>query len=174
MVTSAGQLSRVAVIGGILLALSAPVRAQLARLPEIELTPPSELFHSEANLPPDMPYVDVDQRLDGYSAPPPGYGEPVYGEFLPDGSIYRSYLAGVKESRMSATFFDDQGEGPYMDGTLGGRFGIYRYGTHDPVRPTGIQLDVEGSAQLRLDMTNSDRDLAAVDFRVGLPLTWGD
>src|SRR5690606_32825680 len=54
----------------------------------------------------------------------------------------------------------------------GSRVGLLRYGTRDLNFPTGIQLDVEGSAQLRLDIP-TDVDLRSVDFRGGLPLTFG-
>jgi hypothetical protein len=47
-----------------------------------------------------------------------------------------------------------------------------RFGTDDPDWPQGWQLDVEGSAQVRLD-PDQDLDLASVDYRVGSPLTYG-
>jgi hypothetical protein len=92
--------------------------------------------------------------------------------WLPDGLIYRSYLAGAKESRMSSVLAFNDDLGPLWDLTLGGRVGIFRFGTDDAVRPEGFQFDIEGAGmpQLRLD---NDRDLEAVDFRGGFPLTYG-
>jgi len=100
-----------------------------------------------------------------------------YWQILPDGLIYRSYLAGTKESRLSATVFSDVGEGDepnvnYLKGNLGGRIAIFRYGTDDPIRPQGFELDIEASAQVRLN-TDQEMDVDAVDFRAGVPLTWG-
>jgi len=93
-------------------------------------------------------------------------------QWLPDGIIYRSYLAGSKEPRMSSVLSYDDNLGGLWDLTLGGRVGIFRFGTDDPIRPEGLQFDLEGAGmpQLRLD---SDRDLEAVDFRGGFPLTYG-
>ena len=92
--------------------------------------------------------------------------------WLPDGLIYRSYLAGAKEPRMSSMLAFNDDLGPLWDLTLGGRVGIFRFGTDDSVRPEGFQFDLEGAGmpQLRLD---NDRDLEAVDFRGGFPLSYG-
>ena len=46
-----------------------------------------------------------------------------------------------------------------------------RYGTSDPILPEGWQLDVEGAAFGRLDL-EENRDVDAVDFRAGVPLTF--
>jgi hypothetical protein len=93
-------------------------------------------------------------------------------QWLPDGIIYRSYLAGVKEPRLATTFDDDGNLGGLWEFTLGGRVGIFRFGTDDPIRPEGFQLDLEGAGMPRLRL-DSDRDLQAVDFRGGFPLTYG-
>ena len=50
--------------------------------------------------------------------------------------------------------------------------GILRFGDSDPVMPQGFQIDVEGSAQARLNLTDNV-DVTSVDFRGGLPLTYG-
>jgi len=91
---------------------------------------------------------------------------------LPDGLIYRSYLAGVKESRLGSAWVYERDYGWIWDIALGGRAGICRYGTEDPLRPEGFQLDVEGAGLPRLDLEH-ERDLMAVDFRFGVPLTFG-
>jgi hypothetical protein len=59
------------------------------------------------------------------------------------------------------------------DATIGGRLGILRFGTSDPIRPRGFQMDVEASAQVRLDLLENV-DVRATDYRVGVPLTWGN
>jgi len=92
--------------------------------------------------------------------------------WLPDGLIYRSYLAGVKEPRFGAVFLHEQNRGWFFESTLGGRVGLVRYGDTRTVRPEGWQLDLEGAANPRLDL-GSNWDLESADFRIGLPLTYG-
>jgi hypothetical protein len=93
-------------------------------------------------------------------------------QVLPNGLIYRSYLAGGKEPRLGSAWVHDRDYGWIWDIALGGRAGLFRYGTDDPLRPQGFQLDVEGAALPRLDFEH-ERDLMAVDFRAGVPLTFG-
>ncbi len=100
--------------------------------------------------------------------------EPWDWYLIPEGLIYRSYLAGPKESRISSTWFKEQsGEGSLWDASLGGRVGVLRYGNHSAVHPEGWQLDIEGAAFLRLDLNDGRRDLVSTDFRFGVPLTYG-
>ncbi len=49
---------------------------------------------------------------------------------------------------------------------------MLRWGTADDMRPDGWQLDVEGAGLPRLGVDN-DLDVIAVDFRIGVPLTYG-
>ncbi len=102
-----------------------------------------------------------------------GYQEPWDWTLLPNGLIYRSYLAGPKESRFRSVWAYDDRLGWIWDITLGGRVGIVRYGTthSDDIRPQGWQLDAEGAAFPRLD-PEEDRDLVSADFRFGVPLTY--
>ena len=59
-----------------------------------------------------------------------------------------------------------------LDGTVGGRVGLLRYGNSASFRPEGYQADVEGAAYIRQDLTqNSDVD--GYDFRIGFPVTYG-
>ena len=103
---------------------------------------------------------------------PPSYGEPWTWQTLPNGLIYHSYLAGTKEPRLAAEWVHDKHQGYIWDSTLGGRVGIFRYGTEDSRRPDGWQLDLEGAAFPRMNMDES-LDLMATDYRIGLPLTYG-
>jgi hypothetical protein len=93
-------------------------------------------------------------------------------QLLPDGVIYHSYLAGVKEPRFASVWNHDTTAGDIWDIALGGRLGILRYGTEAAERAEGWELDIEGAAFLRLDRER-ERDLVATDFRAGLPLTYG-
>ncbi len=98
--------------------------------------------------------------------------QPWTWQLLPQGLIYRSYLAGVKEPRCGIVFNHDVHYGWIWDIGLGARLGMIRYGTDDPLHPEGIQLDFEGAALLRID-PEEERDLVGTDYRYGFPLTWG-
>lgn len=92
---------------------------------------------------------------------------------LPNGLIYPSYLAGTKESRFASVWNHDSRLGWMWDLEAGGRVGLVRFGTDGGTpRPNGWQLDLEGAAFPRLDLDH-ERDLISVDFRVGVPLTFG-
>ncbi|MDO5581770.1 MAG: DUF1207 domain-containing protein, partial [Planctomycetia bacterium] len=93
-------------------------------------------------------------------------------QLLPAGLIYPSYLAGRKESRLGAVYTHEEDYGWIWDITLGGRVPIIRYGSGNAVQPEGFQIDLEGAALLRLDF-EKQRDLAATDYRAGIPLTYG-
>jgi hypothetical protein len=89
-------------------------------------------------------------------------------QVLPEGLMYKSYLAGPKESRLASAWVHEQHLGWLWDVTLGARAGLLRYGTQDALWPEGWELDVEGAAFPRLD---ADRNLVSADYRVGVPLT---
>jgi len=101
------------------------------------------------------------------------FEEPWSWQVLPEGVIYRSYLAGAKEPRFASAWVHDRDRGWIWDVSLGGRVGLIRYGTRDALRPAGWQLDFEGAALPRLDLGH-DRDVVATDYRVGVPLTHGE
>lgn len=92
-------------------------------------------------------------------------------QVLPDGLLFKSYMAGGRESRFATRWIYVRGEGWLWDSALGGRVGILRYGTDNPTWPEGWQIDVEGAAFPRLD-PEFHRDLVSCDFRFGVPLTW--
>jgi hypothetical protein len=98
-------------------------------------------------------------------------------EVLPDGIIYRSYLAGPREPRLGTQLFHNETASPrselLWDGTVGGRRGLFRYGNSNPADPEGWQLDLEGAAIVRLNL-DENRDVDASDFRFGVPLTYGE
>ncbi len=109
-----------------------------------------------------------------YGAPlPDQFGQAWSWQLLPEGLIYRSYLAGVHEPRLSAVyFFDFDRNGWLIDTTIGARIGLLRYGTETDIRPEGFQLDLEAAAFPRLN-PESEMDLVSSDFRFGVPFTWG-
>ena len=104
--------------------------------------------------------------------------DPWYWQVLPEGLIYRSYLAGAKEPRIGSQWVYDYQKRWLWEVTLGGRVGILRYGNDDVIRPQGWQIDLEGAAFPRLDMqkhpnAEHSNDLVSDDFRVGFPVTYG-
>jgi len=107
----------------------------------------------------------------------PGSGSTVQDDswsfqWLPEGLIYRSYLAGVKEPRLASVWNHDKNLGWIWDVALGGRVGLMRYGTERANRPDGWELDVEGAALSRLDYEH-EMDVVSTDFRAGVPITYG-
>lgn len=92
---------------------------------------------------------------------------------MPEGLIYKPYLAGAKESRIRSVWNDEKGEGGIWDISLGGQAGLLRYGSQSNGRPTGWQLGIEGAGLVRLDL-DVERDVMATDYRFGIPLTWGN
>ena len=122
---------------------------------------------------PEYPVTMTDQWSDPWADSPASHSPEMFeSRFLPEGFIYPSYLAGRKEPRMQTLFTHEDGYGWLWDITLGGRMPLYRYGTADPIAPEGFQIDAEGAALLRLDFER-DRQLAATDYRAGLPMTYG-
>ena len=93
-------------------------------------------------------------------------------QLLPDGLIYRSYLAGTNEPRIAGTAFRSEQDSWFLDVSLGGRVGILRCGTTDTRWPEGWQVDIEGAALPRLNLEKS-WDMESSDFRFGVPLTYG-
>ena len=66
--------------------------------------------------------------------------------WLPNGLIYRSYLAGVKEPRFALVQSHVRDFGTTWDASLGGRVAIVRYGTQNAYHPEGYEVDLEGGA----------------------------
>lgn len=118
--------------------------------------------------------ADADLRLSNYCDN--GYcpGEGYWGhQILPDGLIYRSYMAGPREPKFQLNHLQESGSDQTLwDVILGGRRGLWRYGTYNDLRPQGWQLDIEGAAIIRLNL-DENRDVDASDFRFGVPLTYG-
>ncbi len=92
---------------------------------------------------------------------------------LPDGLLWRSYLAGPHEPRISTVIFNDNSGGVFWDATLGGRVGLLRYGTAGAKRPSGIQWDLEGATITRLDILHAE-DVESLDYRFGTEITAAD
>ena len=94
-------------------------------------------------------------------------------QVLPDGLLYRSYLAGPKESRLQfLTLYDTRSRMNLWEATLGGRVGLLRCGTTGAQNPQGFQIDLEGAVFARVLPEEPSSQLAGSDYRVGLLGTW--
>ena len=93
-------------------------------------------------------------------------------QILPVGLMYPSYLASRKESRLQSIITYANDYGTLWDVTLGGRAPIFRYGNKDVTQPEGWEIELEGAALLRLDWERN-RNLAATDYRAGVPIVYG-
>lgn len=93
---------------------------------------------------------------------------------MPEGLIYRSYLAGVKEPRFGLVTSRTRTFGTTWDATLGGRVALVRYGTNAAYRPEGWEVDLEGAAMPRLQPLEESSPVVSTDFRVGVPITYGN
>jgi Protein of unknown function (DUF1207) len=104
-------------------------------------------------------------------SPPPTGSRPQYElQYLPYGLLYRSYIAGPKESRIGAQWLHNPDVGWVWETAFGARIPAWRYGTKDPLSAEGWQMDVEGAAFTRIDV-GTGTDVDAVDFRTGFLLT---
>ncbi|UUO05699.1 DUF1207 domain-containing protein [Blastopirellula sp. J2-11] len=131
-----------------------------------------ETSHQAALPFPDRPIEVSEYELEDYNQPwYDASGDYDDWQVLPTGHIYKAHLADVKESRLAVKIVDLTGDTTILDGNLGGRFGVFRYGNHDPYLPQGVQWDVEGSAHVRLDIPE-EVDVRSADFRAGNQLTW--
>jgi hypothetical protein len=95
-------------------------------------------------------------------------------QWFPDELIYRSYLGSVREPRFACVWTYEKDQGWLWDVSLGGRFGLWRYGDSTEAWPNGWQIDMEGAAFPRLDPLGPSTPLLSSDFRFGIPITYGD
>jgi hypothetical protein len=148
-----------------------PEPGDVVRLPPVDDAGSLEAVYRELAAGPTYGAVAVPPPA-ARAAGPQTHKELWTSQWMPDGLIYRSYLAGVKEPRMATVWSHEKDIGPVWDVALGGRLGIWRYGTAG-ARPDGWQVDFEGGAFPRLDPDGESNPLIAVDFRAGFPLTYG-
>jgi len=142
-------------------------------LPIVPLTTPPVLGTGHTVPPAEDPPIYETYPLDHHSELASEQWEQWTWQDLPDGLMYRTYIAGVKEPRFSSAYLYDPNRGWFWDSTLGGRVGIVRYGTKEAANPVGWQLDIEGAVFARLRPEERD-DLESSDYRFGIPLTHSD
>jgi hypothetical protein len=102
----------------------------------VQLEPLSPAQASPEEGPP-LDYFDLDAWMSGAAGPTVPRDDWAW-QILPDGIIYKAYLANPKESRLGTQIFSQKGDGALWDSTLGGRV--------DLKLPKGSQTD----RQLRL------------------------
>ena len=73
---------------------------------------------------------------------------PWFWQFVPQGILYKSYLAGVREPRLGTVQFRNVGDDWLWDNALGGRVGLFRYGSAGGGWAEGFQVDFEGARTL--------------------------
>jgi hypothetical protein len=161
-------------------------------VPNVPSVEPAEPLDSLGPLDPSVP-MDfssedsesiVGQPLeDRIQSRPPMTAEQVFSEgtgsrglcwqLLPNGLLYKTYLAGEKEPRLQFIKAYDRISKRYVnDAVLGGRVGIVRYGTKGAYDPQGFQLDLEGAVFARVLPEEESTMLEGSDYRVGLYGTW--
>ncbi len=132
--------------------------------PQFDLRDPAPAAENPLQLAPQRDHFD------------PGFHQDAYAQdtwqVMPSGLMYRSYLAGEKESRMGSFWAKDQSGRTVWENTLGGRVGLLRFGTTGAFRPQGWQLDLEGAALSRVLPGTESTMLEATDYRAGFQSTW--
>ncbi|MBI1345967.1 DUF1207 domain-containing protein [bacterium] len=149
---------------------SQPEQAVFGEAEPVFTPPPPEAGMSLPTVEP-VPMQSVPLQFPTLTPYQESYEEPWTWHVLPDGLVYKSYLAGEREPRLSTAFLHESGGEWLWDSALGGRASILRYGTSGSVQPQGWELQVEGAAFVRL-LPEEDRDVNAVDFRAGVPLAY--
>ncbi|MEZ6061589.1 MAG: DUF1207 domain-containing protein [Planctomycetaceae bacterium] len=95
-------------------------------------------------------------------------GLPPGDHVLPDGLLYRSYIAAPHEPRFATVALYDYGAKSWRwDATIGGRVGLFRRDQPEFLNLDAWQIDLEGAALPRLDPQKS-MDVESIDYRFGL------
>jgi len=105
-----------------------------------------------------------------FSSTPPSQCNNCSGwQVLPQGLMYKSYIAGEKEPRMQfLQLYDTRSNQRVWDAVLGGRVGLLRHGNYDSVNPQGFQIDIEGAVFARVLPDEPSAMLEGSDYRAGL------
>ena len=104
-----------------------------------------------------------------FSNAPAPWGSDFGWQVLPQGLMYKSYIAGEKEPRMQFTSsYETRSKQRVWDAVLGGRVGLLRYGSFGSINPQGFQLDLEGAVFARVLPEEASTMLVGSDYRVGM------
>lgn len=101
------------------------------------------------------------------------YEQSLTWQLLPNGLLYRTYLAGEKEPRMQLVpYYDTRSKRKIWEAVLGGRAGIVRLSDPSVINGDAFQLDLEGAVFARVLPDEPSTMLEGSDYRVGLYGTW--
>lgn len=94
-------------------------------------------------------------------------------QLLPNGLLYKTYIAGEKEPRMQLVpYYDTKSERKIWEAVLGGRAGLIRLSDPSISNSDAFQLDLEGAVFARVLPDEPSAMLEGSDYRVGLYGTW--
>jgi hypothetical protein len=94
-------------------------------------------------------------------------------QLLPNGLLYKTYIAGEKEARMQlVSFYDTRSKRKIWEAVLGGRVGLIRLSDPSVSNSDAFQLDLEGAVFARVLPEEVSAMLEGSDYRVGLYGTW--
>ena len=94
-------------------------------------------------------------------------------QLLPNGLLYKTYIAGEKEARMQlVSFYDTRSKRKIWEAVLGGRAGLIRLSDPSVSNSDAFQLDLEGAVFARVLPEEVSAMLEGSDYRVGLYGTW--
>lgn len=104
---------------------------------------------------------------------PQSHEQNLYWQLLPNGLLYKTYLAGEKEPRMQLVpYYDTKSKRKIWEAVLGGRAGLIRLSDPSISNSDAFQLDLEGAVFARVLPDEPSAMLEGSDYRVGLYGTW--
>jgi hypothetical protein len=146
----------------------APAPSAPFELPSLNLSPAETASADYA--PPQFPHSQGQQPGISFGRGPRATAG---WQLLPEGLLYRTWIAGDKESRMQLlSLHDTVSNRQVMDSVLGGRVGLIRNGSVGGDDPQGFQIDLDGAVFARVLPDEPSTMLEGSDYRVGLTGTW--
>ena len=108
-----------------------------------------------------------------FSEHPQSNEEHLCWQLLPNGLLYKTYIAGEKEARMQfVPYYDTKSKRKIWEAVLGGRAGLIRLSDPSVSNGDAFQLDLEGAVFARVLPDEPSAMLEGSDYRVGLYGTW--
>jgi hypothetical protein len=108
-----------------------------------------------------------------FSEHPQTHEQHLCWQLLPNGLLYKTYLAGEKEPRMQfVSYYDTKSKRKIWEAVLGGRAGLIRLSDPSVSNSDAFQLDLEGAVFARVLPEEVSAMLEGSDYRVGLYGTW--